>query len=126
MKIESIGPLNQPDPKGKSGRNFLRQDGIAKKHRQYTDRIELGEDVISTEKDGYDGSFKKTPVNYTYGKDLKRTINSNLNRKILSKPPELRHEKITEVKNKIARGFYDNPDNFASIADKIIDYYLNP
>jgi hypothetical protein len=126
MRIESIGPLHQPDPKGKSDENFLRQDSIAKKRRYYPDKIELSKDRISTEKIGYDGGFKKASVNSAYNKNLKGIVKSYLNRQMVSEPSDIRHEIITEVRNKINMGFYNDPENIASIADKIIDYYLNP
>jgi hypothetical protein len=44
-------------------------------------------------------------------------------KKILSQIPEIRHDRIADVNQKIASGFYDNPSNFGDFADKIISYF---
>ena len=48
---------------------------------------------------------------------------SNVSKEILAKTPEIRHEKIAEVKKKIEQEFYNNAENFGAITDKLIKHF---
>ena len=48
---------------------------------------------------------------------------SNLSKEILAKSSDIRHDKVADVKQKIAQGFYDNPQNYGGFADKIINHF---
>jgi len=48
---------------------------------------------------------------------------SNLSKEILAKASDVRHEKVAEVKQKIAEGFYDDPANYSLFADKLMDHF---
>lgn len=127
MRIEGLGPLQQPDPKDKKPEGSLRRDKPAQKHQQCPDKIELGKDKVSTTEIGYTSEIKRgqLPAQDTLRDFYKIKHLSNYSQEILLKAPDIRHEKIAEIKKKIAEGFYDRPSNFGLIADGIIDHYFN-
>jgi hypothetical protein len=59
--------------------------------------------------------------------DLKDVVNdyhlSEATKEIMAQIPEVRHDRIADVNQKIAAGYYDNPANFGDFADKIISYF---
>jgi anti-sigma28 factor (negative regulator of flagellin synthesis) len=127
MRIEGLGSLQQPDPKNKKSEGSLPQDKTAHKHRLCPDKIEVGKDNVSSTEIGYTSKIKKEqlPAQDTLNDYSKIKRLSNYSREILFKAHDVRHEKIAEIKKKIAEGFYDRPDNFGLIADGIIDYYFD-
>ena len=48
---------------------------------------------------------------------------SNLSKEILAKTVDVRHEKVAEVKQKMAEGFYDDPTNYSLFADKLMNHF---
>jgi len=127
MRIEGLGPIQQPDPKDKKSESSLPQDKTLYKYRGCPDKIEMGENNVSSTEVGYTNEVKKRQLPpqdalNDYSK-IKRL--SNNSQEILFKASDIRHEKIAEIKKKIAEGFYNEPDNFGIIADGIISYYSN-
>jgi len=70
---------------------------------------------------------KKTSEKLIDSRELSNVVHeyhlSNVSKEILAKTPEIRHEKIAEVKKKIEQGLYNNPENFGIIADKMIKHF---
>ena len=48
---------------------------------------------------------------------------SNLSKEIISKSSDIRHDRVADAKQKIAQGYYDDPQNYGSIADKIMNHF---
>ncbi len=48
---------------------------------------------------------------------------SNLSKEILSKDSDIRHERVADAKQRIAQGYYDDPQNYGNIADKIMNHF---
>jgi len=70
---------------------------------------------------------EKTSDNLISSDELKEVVDqyhlSNLTKEILSKTPEVRHDKVAGVKKRMAEGFYDSAANFGAFADKIIKHF---
>ncbi len=70
---------------------------------------------------------EKTSDKLIHSEELKEVVDqyhlSNLTREILSKPPDIRHDKVASAKKRMAEGFYDSTANSGAIADKIIKYF---
>jgi len=59
--------------------------------------------------------------------ELKQVVDqyhlSNMTKDILSKTPDIRHDKVAGAKKRMAEGFYDSSANFGAFADKIIKHF---
>jgi anti-sigma28 factor (negative regulator of flagellin synthesis) len=153
MRIEGLGPIQQPDPKNKktgdaAKKSDSRPDSVelANKSQEaskagYSDNLKKGRPIQSAQstdinqvKQQTDSGYYDTPEirsgiseNLIDSDELKDVVQeyhkSNLAKEIQSKPVEIRHEKVAEVRTKLADGFYNNPSNYGSFADKIISYF---
>lgn len=72
-------------------------------------------------------SKEKTSEKLIQSEDLKDVIKeyhySNIENRNIDNSAEVRHDKVAEIKKKVAEGFYDDPLNFGSIADKLMNYF---
>ena len=70
---------------------------------------------------------EKTSDKLIHSGELKEVVDqyhlSNLTKDILSKTPDIRHDKVAGVKKRMAEGFYDSSANFGVFADKIIKHF---
>ena len=153
MKIEGLGPLFQPDTKEKKPEKTQKPhnevpdkveinaqgEKIAKpgysrdvKNAKLS-HIEQAKDYRQIKQRSTEGYYDKPEIKESTSekliesKELKDVIgdyhrshqvkNSGL------KKAEIRHEKVAEAKKKIDSGFYSNPENYQSFAQKIIDHF---
>lgn len=70
---------------------------------------------------------EKTSDKLIHSEELKEVVDQyhllNLTKDILSKTPDIRHDKVAGVKKRMAEGFYDSSANFGVFADKIIKHF---
>lgn len=59
--------------------------------------------------------------------DLKEVIKeyhyANVVNENIDYSAEVRHDKVAEIKKKVADGYYDDPTNFGNIADKLMNHF---
>jgi len=151
MRIEGLGPLQQPDPKEKKPEKNQKQQNAS------PDRVEIAKRGTKAANAGYEvkrprptesnrtrdfSNVKKRSSNGYYEKPEVRQSTSEklIDSKELGdvvdkyhqafranelgkKSPEIRHDKVAQVKRKVAEGFYNNPQNYDPIAKKIIHHF---
>jgi anti-sigma28 factor (negative regulator of flagellin synthesis) len=153
MRIEGIGPIGQPEPKdkknekspnpantgldkvditsseekingagyGDSLKNAIiargeRAESYARIRRQTSSGYYDEPDVIQSTSDKFLESMELIDIVDEYHQ-------ANKTNQIGESTTEIRHEKVTEIKKKLEQGFYDDPANFQSFAQKLIDHF---
>ena len=94
---------------------------------------DIGKNISELQQKSSDGYYdsrevrEKTTDKLLASNEMKDVVNdyhlSEEAKKILAQIPDIRHDRIADVNQKIAAGYYDNPANFGDFADKIISYF---
>jgi hypothetical protein len=112
------------------GKAAAYKPNIARAEQSATDTGKNLSEVKQKTSDGYYDSREvreKTSDKLLASDDMKDVVKdyhlSEAARQALDQIPEIRHDRIADVNQKIAAGYYDNPENFGNFADKIISYF---
>jgi hypothetical protein len=153
MRIEGLGPVGQPEPKDKKTDKSPKpanttQDKVDLTSAEekingtgYGDNLKSGKTAPGERAENYAQIRRQTSFGYY---DEPEVIKSTSDKLIESKAlndivqkyhkanktdqlgtttTEIRQDKVTEIKRKLAQGFYNDPANFQSFAQKIIDHF---
>lgn len=132
MKIEGLGETHKPDPAERKPRDTEKADETRDSKRRNTDSVELTKNRKRAESEPYSsGPTKKEPAKSASERDiaeLRRNTRAEIStkdsageKKTVSSCPD--NGKVADVRRKKDDGFYDDPSNYGSIADKIIKHF---
>jgi hypothetical protein len=153
MRIDGLGPVGQPEPKDKKNDKAVKPtnqplDKVDIKSSDskinnagYGDslknailaQVERYENATEIKRKSALGYFEDSEVMQTISDKLidsnelsdvvKEYHQANKAKALQTSGPDIRYEKIAEVKKKIEQDFYKDPANYAAFAQKIIDHF---
>jgi hypothetical protein len=153
MRIDGLGPVGQPEPKDKKNEKTPRpiekpldkvdinqQEGMIGKagygeslKNAIIAQVERFENSTQIRRKSTSGYYEESEILKTISdklidsKELKDIIKdyqqANKTRAIQSADPSIRLDKVAEVKKKMEEGYYNDPANFDSFAQKLINHF---
>lgn len=153
MRIEGLGPIGQPDPKDKKNEKAAKPTSTPldkvdiKQHENKIGQAGYGESLknaLAAQAEKFENSTqirRKSASGYYEESEILRSISDKLidsselkdvvkeykqaNKlmTIQSTESPVRQDKVAEVRRKMEEGYYNDPANFNSFAQKIIDHF---
>lgn len=153
MRIEGLGPIGQPEPKDKKSEKAVKPSNTPldkvdiKQQDNKIGQAGYGESLknaLAAQAEKFENSAqirRKSASGYYEESEILKTISdklidsselkdvikeyqqANKVRTIQSTESPVRQDKVDEVRKKMEEGFYNDPANFNSFAQKIIDHF---